>query len=73
MKHPYLLWKRGRVWYYKLNDEKHYLYTGQTTRSAAENYVVEIINYKGAAVPCYYTFGRYAEPFSDRKFYQAKI
>ena len=65
MRRPYLLWKRGRVWYYKLPDEKHYLSTGQTTRSDAENYVVEIINYKRAAVPYYYTFGRYAESFFD--------
>jgi hypothetical protein len=53
------------VWYYKLPDEKHYLSTGKTTRSATENYVVEIINYKRASVPCYYTFRRYAEPFFD--------
>ena len=65
MRRPYLLWKRGRVWYYKLPDEKHYLSTGQTTRSAAENYVVEIINYKRASVSCYYTFRQYAEPFFD--------
>jgi hypothetical protein len=44
MKRPFLLWKRGQVWYYKLPDIKHYLSTGQTTRRAAENYVVDIFN-----------------------------
>jgi hypothetical protein len=28
MKRPFLLWKRGKVWYYKLPDIKHYLSTG---------------------------------------------
>ncbi len=36
------MWKRGKVWYYKLPDIKHYLSTGQTTRRAAENYVIEV-------------------------------
>jgi len=65
MKRPYLLWKRGRVWYYKLPDIKHYLSTGQTTRRAAENYVVDIINKERASVPCYYNFRKYASPFFD--------
>ena len=63
MKHPFLLWKRGQVWYYKLPDIKHYLSTGQTTRRAAENYVIEVLNKERASVPRYYTFRKYAEPF----------
>jgi hypothetical protein len=44
MKRPFLLWKRGQVWYYKLPDIKYYLSTGQTTHRAAENYVIDIFN-----------------------------
>lgn len=66
MKRPFLLWKRGKVWYYKLPDIKHYLSTGHTTRRAAENYVVDILNKERASVPCYYTFQKYAIPFFDR-------
>jgi len=46
----------GRIWYYKLPEGKHYLSTGQSTRSAAEQFVIELI-------PRYYSFRRYAEPF----------
>ena len=63
MKRPYLLWERGRVWYYKLPGHKHYLSTGQNTRSAAEQFVIDLINQERASVPRYYTFRRYAEPF----------
>jgi hypothetical protein len=63
MKRPFLLWKRGKVWYYKLPDIKHYRSTGHTARRAAENYVVDILNKERASVPCYYTFHKYAEPF----------
>ena len=62
MRRPYLLWKRGRVWCYKLPEIKHYLSTGQNTRKAAEHYVMDILNKKRTSVPCYYTFRRYAEP-----------
>ena len=44
MKRPFLLWKRGKVWYYKLPDIKYYLSTGKTTRRAAENYFIDIFN-----------------------------
>ena len=63
MKRLYLLWKLGQVWYYKLPDIKHYLSTGKTTRRAAENYVVDVLNRKSASVPCYYNFRKYAQPF----------
>jgi len=66
MKHPFLLWKRGKVWYYKLPEINHYLSTGQSTRRAAKNYFVEIINYKRASVPCYYTFRRYSQPYTEQ-------
>ena len=65
MRRPYLLWKRGKVWYYKLPEIKHYLSTGQTTRRAAEHYVIDILNKKGPAVSCSYTFSQYAEPYFD--------
>jgi hypothetical protein len=51
MKRPFLLWKRGKVWYYKLPNIKHYLSTGQTTRKAAENYILDILNKERASVP----------------------
>jgi hypothetical protein len=63
MKRPYLLWKRGRTWYYKLPEGKHYLSTGQNTRSAAEQFVIELIHQERGSVPRYYSFRRYAEPF----------
>jgi hypothetical protein len=63
MKRPFLLWKRGRTWYYKLAEGKHYLSTGQTTRSAAEQFVIELIHQERGSVPRYYSFRRYAEPF----------
>jgi hypothetical protein len=63
MKRPYLLWKRGRTWYYKLPEGKHYLSTGQGTRSAAEQFVIELIHQERGSVPRYYSFRRYAEPF----------
>jgi len=25
MKRPYLLWKRGSIWYYKQHENEHYL------------------------------------------------
>jgi hypothetical protein len=63
MKRPFLLWKRGQVWYYKLPNIKHNLSIGQTTRRKAENYVVDVLNKEHASIPCYYTFNKYAEPF----------
>ena len=63
MKRPYLLWKRGRTWYYKLPEGKHYLSTGQNTRSAAEQFVIELIHQERGSVPRYHSFRRYAEPF----------
>ena len=65
MKRPFLLWKRDKVWYYKLPEIKHYLSTGQNTRKAAGNYVVDILKKERASVPCYYIFRRYAQPFFD--------
>jgi integrase len=63
MKRPYLLWKRGRVWYYKVPEGKHYLSTGQSTRRAAEQFVIEVIHQERGSVPQYCSFRRYAEPF----------
>jgi len=39
MKRPYLLSKRGKVWYYKLPHETTYHSTGQTSRVSAERHV----------------------------------
>ena len=38
MKRPYLLWKRGQLWYYRLAGGKTFHISGQTTRGKAEAY-----------------------------------
>lgn len=43
MKRPFLLFKRGRYWYYSLTDESTFRTTGQTTCVKAEAYVVELL------------------------------
>jgi len=63
MKRPFLLWKRGKIWYYKLPEIKHYLSTGQSTRRAAENYIIDVLNRERASIPHYYTFRKYSRPF----------
>ncbi len=40
MKRPFVLKKRGNIWYYRLADQRTYHSTGQTHRSHAENWVV---------------------------------
>jgi hypothetical protein len=63
MRRPYLPWKRGRTWHYKLLDSKHCLSTGQSTRSAAEQFVIELIYQERGSVPRCFSFRRYTEPF----------
>lgn len=41
MKRPYLLIKRGKVWYYKLPGERTYHSTGKTAQGHAENFAHE--------------------------------
>ncbi|KKL92646.1 hypothetical protein LCGC14_1882590 [marine sediment metagenome] len=43
MKRPYLLYKRGNVWYYRFTGEKIFLTTGQKTRSKAEYFIIELL------------------------------
>ena len=43
MKRPYLLWKRGQLWEYRLAGEKASHITGQTTRGKAESYLPELL------------------------------
>lgn len=65
MRRFYLLWKRGKFWYYRLSGEKCYHSTGLTRRTAVENFVVELLRHRRTDVPCYYTFRRYANPYFD--------
>ena len=43
MKRPYLLHKRGKVWHYRLADERTFHTTGQTRRGDAEAFVLRIL------------------------------
>jgi hypothetical protein len=43
MKRPFLLFKRGRYWYYLPAEESAFHITGQTTRMKAEAFVVELL------------------------------
>jgi hypothetical protein len=43
MKRPFLLFKRGRYWYYRLAEESTFHTTGQSTRVKAEAFVVELL------------------------------
>lgn len=41
-----MLKKRGKYWYYRLEDESIFHSTGKTARGAAESFVVELIKHK---------------------------
>lgn len=43
MKRPYLLFKRGKFWYFRLADELTFHTTGKTERGDAEAYVVHLL------------------------------
>ena len=40
MKRPFVLWKRGKYWYYRLANETNFHSTGKTLRSHAEDWIV---------------------------------
>jgi integrase len=64
MKRPFLLFKRGGYWYYRLADDKTFHTTGQKSRSKAEAFVIEFI--KSAETlrrQRHVSFRLYAEPF----------
>jgi hypothetical protein len=46
LKRPYLLKKRGKVWYYRLADELTFHSTGLTFESRAHNHVLAIFEKK---------------------------
>ena len=65
MKRPFLLFKRGQLWYYRLAGEKTFHTTGQTARGKAEAFVVELLrNTEGHGRQQHLSFRRYTEPFS---------
>lgn len=62
MKRPYLLFKRGHLWYYRLAEEKTFHTTGQRNCNKAEAYVVELIrSTEGNRNQRYLSFRRYAQ------------
>jgi len=64
VKRPFLLWKRGQLWYYRLAGGKTFHTTGQTTRGKAEAYVVELLrSAEGHSRQRHLSFRLYAEPF----------
>jgi len=66
MKRPYLLFKRGRLWYYRLAGEKTFHTTGQRNRNKAETFVVELLRSSdGHKNQRHLSFRRYAAPFFD--------
>ena len=66
MKRPYLLHKRGRIWYYRLADEKTFHTTGRTRRGNAEACVLRILKQRRSVrLHPQLTFRDYAEPFFD--------
>ena len=73
MKRPFLLFKRGPLWYYRLAGEKTFHPTGQTARGKAEAYVVELLrSTEGHNRQRHLSFRRYAEPFFLIKFRQIR-
>ena len=64
MKRPFLLFKRGQLWYYRLAGGKTFHTTGQTARGKAEAYVVELLrSAEGHSRQRHLSFRLYAEPF----------
>ena len=64
MKRPYLLFKRGHLWYYRLAGERTFHTTGQRIRSKAEDFVIELLKSQETnRRPRHITFRKYAQPF----------
>jgi integrase len=64
VKRPFLLFKRGQHWYYRLAGGKTFHTTGQTARGKAEAYVVELLrSAEGHIRQRHLSFRLYAEPF----------
>ena len=64
MKRPYLLFKRGEYWYFRLADESSFHTTGKITRGEAEAYVVRLFEAISGSNPADDpTFRQYAAPY----------
>jgi integrase len=64
MKRPFLLFKRGEYWYYRLAEGKTFHTTGQKSRSKAEAYVIELLrNAEKQGRQRHLSFRLYATPF----------
>lgn len=44
MQQPYLIYRRSKVYYYRLRGEKTFHSTGKTTKAAANEFVLAILN-----------------------------
>ena len=66
MKRPFLLFKRGEYWYYRLAGDKTFHTTGQKSRNKAEVLVVELLrSAETHRRQRHLSFRLYAEPFFD--------
>jgi len=66
MKWPFLLFKRGRYWYYRIAGSKTFHTTWQKTPSKVEAFMVELLrSAEGYGPQRHLSFRRYAEPFFD--------
>jgi integrase len=75
MKRPFVLWKRGKYWYYRLANESIYHSTGQTMRNQAEAFVIKKLKIVPEPVPVQIVeneatrgniiLSEYIEPFFD--------
>jgi integrase len=67
MKRPFLLTKRGEVWYYKLAGEITYHSTGETVKARAQEYAMAMIGELQKRSGPTATLRAYAEPFYQRE------
>ena len=62
MKRPYLLKKRGAVWYWRLADQLTFHSTGQTAESKAHNFAATVLQQKQRRLPAV-NLEQYAKDF----------
>ena len=60
MKNPFQLWKRGKIWYYRLPGEKSFHSTGENSKMRAVDLIYRKLQ---EGEKCEQTFREYAEPF----------
>lgn len=63
MKRPYLLKRRGEVWYYRMAGQKTFHSTGETSESKAHNYAMLQVQQVGRPKPSDIRLEEYAKDF----------